>query len=351
MNITHLIFSFNIGGAENMLVDIINEQVLSQSVHLIIVNNDVDNDLLMRVSSKVNIIKINRVRNSKNILHILKLNYVLIKINPDIIHCHNTNLISCLIGFRKKSVITIHDTKLDYSKMLSKYCQIFAISESVKKAIAKNYKLESIVVYNGIDIKKISTKVNSQCAHSQFRILQISRLNHNKKGQHIAIEALSLIDKQENIHLDFIGIGSSESFLQDLVNKYKLNNNISFLGLKDREYIYKYLREYDLVIQPSIYEGFGLTVVESMIAKVPVLVSNIEGPMEIIQENKYGYSFESGSPIDLAEKIIDIKHMSKKKIDDITCNAYSYALQNFNIKDTAFNYINEYKKTFYNGFN
>jgi len=49
-----------------------------------------------------------------------------------------------------------------------------------------------------------------------FKIVQVSRLNHLKKGQHIAIEALKVLKDKgfDNIHLDFIGEGESEQFLK-----------------------------------------------------------------------------------------------------------------------------------------
>lgn len=53
---------------------------------------------------------------------------------------------------------------------------------------------------------------------------------------------------------------------------------------KNQEWIYHNLCNFDLFIQPSRFEGFGLTVAEAIAAKVTVLVSNIQGPMEIIDD-------------------------------------------------------------------
>lgn len=67
-----------------------------------------------------------------------------------------------------------------------------------------------------------------------------------------------------------------------------LEDHVIFEGLKEQAWIYENLCRYDLFIQPSRYEGFGLTVAEAISAKVPVLVSNIEGPLEIIDGGRLG---------------------------------------------------------------
>ena len=78
-----------------------------------------------------------------------------------------------------------------------------------------------------------------------------------------------------------------------MVQNLHLENEVVFEGLKDQSWVYQNLCNYDLFIQPSRYEGFGLTVAEAIAAKVPVLVSNIEGPLEIIDGGRLGMSFEN----------------------------------------------------------
>jgi glycosyltransferase involved in cell wall biosynthesis len=105
------------------------------------------------------------------------------------------------------------------------------------------------------------------------------------------------------------------------------------------------LREYDLLIQPSLYEGFGLTVVEGMIAKVPVLVSNTDGPMNIIDSEQYGYSFTVNDSSDLTNKILFIYNNNQNEMfHNKLEKSYQYALNKFDIRNTANNYINEYLK-------
>src|SRR5690606_31369506 len=157
----------------------------------------------------------------------------------------------------------------------------------------------------------------SRKKNNNFRIIQVSRLDAEKKGQHIAIEALKLLMERNtsNIVLDFIGAGTSYDALKKQVKDNNLESYAHFLGLRDRDYIYKQLKNYDLLIQPSFYEGFGLTIVEAMAAKIPVLVSNIDGPIEIVQNGKYGFFFECGNALELSSKIEEVMGMDDSKVD------------------------------------
>ncbi|MDR2406917.1 MAG: glycosyltransferase family 4 protein [Bacteroidales bacterium] len=346
MKICHIIFAFNTGGTETMLVDIMNEQVKTETVTLIIVNNLINENIIVKINSNVHIIRINRKPSSKNPIPLLKINHYLFQSKPDIIHFHNVNGIGLILPcFRKKAVLTIHANRIRYP-FFTRYKKLFTISQSVKKDILMRYGLEAKVVYNGVHNSAIIIKQRPE-RNNRFRIVQVGRLHHTEKGQDLLIMAMKQLVYdygQTDIYLDFIGEGPSFSFLEQLVADSKLGSHIAFSGNKSRDYVYKHLCDYDLLVQPSVNEGFGLTVAEAMAAKVPVLVSNVEGPMEIIESGKYGYYFKSENVNDLAAKITDIiENYRTEKHHYMIENAYKHVLANFDIKNTALNYLVAYK--------
>ena len=157
MKIAHIIYAFPTGGTETMLVDIINEQAKYASISLIVVNNWYDKVLISKISAKVSVHLIKRKIGSRNPLPLLNLNYLLIKCNPDVIHCHDYSLAKLFLPIIKaRKVLTIHDMNLS-SKYHSKYDQLFAISEAVQNDITKN-KFDSTVLYNGIKVNDILFK-------------------------------------------------------------------------------------------------------------------------------------------------------------------------------------------------
>jgi len=340
MVIAHIIFDLNIGGAETMLVDIINEQVKTEQVALIIINDQIDNNLLAQIDNRVKIILIGRIEKSQNPFPILKLNWFLLQINPDVIHCHHHTVIR-IIAFKKNCVLTVHDVNIP-TKNFKLYKKVFTISNAVKKDIEQRSNLQTILVYNGIRVNEIRRKENYE--FNKFRIVQVSRLDHDKKGQHILLEAIKIIVYEKgvkNISVDFIGEGKSLDYLNELVKEYHLEDYINFLGMHDRKFIYEHLKDYNLLVQPSLYEGFGLTIVEAMAAKVPVLVSDIDGPLEIIENGMYGWMFKNNDGKDCASnilKIVSIYKEIKLKIED----SYNHIFSNFNIRSTSKLYLNNY---------
>lgn len=341
MKVTHLVWSLSTGGVETMLVDIINEQVKHALVSLIVMNDSVDSELIKNLDKKCTLFCCRRKTGSKNLLPLIKLNYWLFKIKPDIIHVHGGGLGKVSL-YPAPKVFTIHNAHSEPTEY-GVYKALYSISNAVKE-YTREQGFESKVIENGIRVKDISVK-SDHSVHDSMRIVQIGRLYHPHKGQHVLIEAMNIIVNEmgiKKIFVDFIGEGPSYNFLVDLVCQYHLSECVRFLGGKARSYIYANLRDYDLLVQPSISEGFGLTVAEAMVACVPVLVSNVPGTMEVIGQGEYGKYFETENPRNLAECIMQI--MADGLGVDERQKARNYAIANFDISHTAQTYLDEYNR-------
>ncbi|MBO5720602.1 MAG: glycosyltransferase family 4 protein, partial [Bacteroidales bacterium] len=243
-----------------------------------------------------------------------------------------------------KMCVTKHDVhKEQENRFLSKYSHIYSISTSVKDYLLSATGVKSKVIYNGIDIDGILSKNRPYSPDKVLKLVQVGRLYHTVKGQDVLIEAVKIIKlKGGDVHLYLIGDGPSREYIENLISKNDLNKNITLLGAKSQQYIFEHLCEYDLFVQPSINEGFGLTVAEAMAAKLPVLISENQGPLEIIDNGKYGFSFKNGDSNDCANKIMEIieRGFDEKMIE----NGYARVKELFSIEQTANSYIEEYKK-------
>ena len=347
MKIAQIIFNLCLGGSETMLLDIMECQVKQgHDVSLVLINRGHNETLISKIPPQVNVVYINRPNGSVNPWYHFKLNGALKRIDPDIVHAHN-NRAFVLIWKRKnvKYLITAHDTGLEftYAKNVDAIC---AISNAVRKDLKQRYGVESQLVYNGIKTKEVAKRQNSELEGHKFKILQISRLYHDKKGQDILIKAVAHLKNKgfKDITIDLIGSGPSMEYLNNLAKTNGIVDAVNFLGERSRSEVYAMIQNYDLLVQPSIYEGFGLTVVEGMAAKVPVLVSNNDGPIEIIENNKYGCSFENGNYVDCANKIEAIINNYSYYSELAQTEAYNRAIEDFDIARTAEKYCNEYAK-------
>lgn len=347
MRIVHIIFSFSFGGAETMLVDILNEQSKTEHIDLIIINKVYNKDLILTLNQKIKVHYINRSPGSINPFKIIVFNYRVYELKPNIIHFHDHNAIGLIKYIRRApTLLTIHGLRRPLNH-LPKYDKLVAISDTVKNDLKGRGSFDSTLVYNGVNFSKI--KVREDIFDEKiFKIVEVSRLCHEIKGQDILLKALQILIFEKgrtNVQLDFIGEGPSLPYLQNLVKQLKLQPYVNFLGLKGRAFIYNILHSYSLLVQPSIHEGFGLTLIEGMAAKIPVLVSNIHGTLEVIGNGNYGYYFESANPISCAAEIKKIiSHNHEPTFYSKLNSAHDYVLNNFSIKKTASEYIKEYHK-------
>lgn len=343
MNIVHCILSLNTGGAETLLVDIINEQSKTNKVTLIIINDSFDPSILKKISQNVSIHLLKRKPKSRNLIPIIKFNILLFKISPNIIHLHHASISQIIFTKSAKITYTSHAIGINIPNN-QKIAKIIAISNAVKTDLEdRNVNIPIVVIPNGIPITNINYREKFN-PHTPFKIIQIARLYHEIKGQDILIKALAELKARglTDITVDFIGSGASETFLKALAKNLNVTKQINFLGTKDRDYIYAHLCEYDLMCHPSRSEGFGLTVAEGMAANIPVLVSNDDGPFELIQHGKYGYFFTKNDIADCANQISQIIAHYDETVP--LCRlAYEHVSSTYSVTQTAIQYIQLYK--------
>ncbi|WP_337381212.1 glycosyltransferase [Phocaeicola coprophilus] len=345
MKILHVVWVLRFGGIETMLMNIANEQVtMGHEVSILLIDKDsADPELTKRLNNHVTIYSANRIWGIIDLPAFWRMNRLIKKINPDVIHLHSAAMYKYLSpSLRKFCNVTLHALcNTPNTDHIEKIARVFSISQSVADDLMQKKHVKSIVNPNGIkpELIKTSKKLNIQ---HPFRIVQVSRLDHLKKGQHLLIQSCKiLLDRGfNNFTIDFIGNGPSLNFLKNLVKENHMENIVRFLGEKDQQYIYDHLCEYDLFVQPSIYEGFGLTVTEAMAAKIPVIVSSGQGPEEVIEYGKCGTVFCNNDIIDCANKIE--LYMNGQEEKSLVEKAYEKVWNTYNIKTTVETYLTNY---------
>ena len=119
--------------------------------------------------------------------------------------------------------------------------------------------------------------------------------------------------KEKGLDKQLVVVGKKEGFKTKLSNEEFLKDkDIIFTGRISDEELYDYMNNASILVQPSIYEGFGLPPLEALYLGTPCLLSDIEVFKEIYSDFQNCYFFEKENTKDLAEKLFLIS--SSKEI-------------------------------------
>lgn len=176
--------------------------------------------------------------------------------------------------------------------------------------------------------------------HGEKVIAVIGRLSE-EKGQRYLIEAVSkLREMKEPIQLWVIGDGYLRGDLEKLTQSLGLNGMVRFLG--QRADVIELLNQIDLVIVPSLREGFPSVILESFAAGVPVIGTNVSGVKELIVDAESGWLVPPAEVNGLAETIhaamLDTGKQEKFRL------AGKKIAENFTIERVTDQYIELYCK-------
>lgn len=344
MNIAHIVFGMTIGGIETMLVNIANcQSKCGHKVGIFIINDIIDNELLASLEPDVLVERIAKPYRSKNPFYLFRLNHRLNRFRPDAIHLHKANILKFLAPrYRKMACVTQHEIIVDDDlKPISKISKRFSISQAVADDLRERLGLESTVVPNGVDKESFKLSADVYKAGQKLNCVCVGRVRHLVKGQHILVQAFARLVERgiENIHLDIVGEGASVQYLEKLIGENGLESFISLKGAVTQARLKSMLRKYDLFILPSLSEGFGLSVLEAMCARVPVMVSDLKGPLSIIGNGKAGYVFRAGDSGDCADKL---EAIIKEGIPRSMIDMAEMIASKYDISATAAKYIELY---------
>lgn len=209
--------------------------------------------------------------------------------------------------------------KLVYDMDFRHADKIIAISDSDKEEIRQYYpeyfdKVQRI--YNPVDVPMCHKKLENI---TEQYLLAINLQFHHKNIITL-IKAYELIRTKIPQKLILVGsVPKRVSYLKEYVKSHQLEEDVIFMGFLEDKDKYALLSHTALYINPTKFEGFGLTAVEAMMLKVPVLVSDIPVNREVTK-GRCEYYEPAEDERKLAEKILyclnkkqDINKLSENK--------------------------------------
>jgi glycosyltransferase involved in cell wall biosynthesis len=260
--------------------------------------------------------------------------------NCDVLHIFNLSQFVPLVARlnpRAKIVLNMHCDWLagfDYSVMnhrLQFADSIIGCSNYITHEIQSRFPQHADrcqTVYNGAD-SNIFQPPRDDHATSGDTLLTVGRISP-EKGLHILLAAFAkVLERKPDTRLRIVG---SESIMRpkvisvfegtsparDALNLYgdhylralkeqaggKLEGKVSFIGALPYEKVPAEMQNASILVQPSLYETFGMPVAEAMAAGLPVVASRAGGLAEIVSDGETGMLVEPNDPDRLAEALL-----------------------------------------------
>ncbi|WP_083252696.1 glycosyltransferase [Haladaptatus sp. W1] len=362
MEICHFITSLGRGGAETMVSNIIeniNDGEISLKVCYLVENHDLVNEVHDAGAETICFGGMNREDPKA---HIKALQYF--KSNSfDLIHAHLphaqvTARLAKKLGFVNYVICTHHNLPDLYGtipRKLERSSRKYddkdvAVSKCVMNAyLTKGANPEKwTTIYNGIDVDEWYTQIKEAelpiiNSKSTNVFVNIGRLIP-EKGQLSLIEAFNLYNKDHgDSKLIIIGEGPQQAQLSSKIKTLKLEDNVVLKGSLPRKDIPKYLVAADAFVSTSRSEGFGLTIIEAMVAKLPIIATDIPAVREVIQGYDCSILINRNKPILMKQAMEEIT--SSNDLYSSCDRGYVISKNKFDLEVCASEYIDLYKST------
>lgn len=366
MNVLLVIDALNSGGAQRQVVNLAIElKRTNHNVSLLYYNNgDHYKDILGE--AKVPIIQLSK-GGKMGMLKFLKQLHQVIKQNQFDVVCVYLFLpslfvlVSKIIFAGKHKLIlserTFEGNVTTFHKKVTRklYKQAYCIvpnskhqSKQLEKLFPKNPKIQYIP--NGINEQQFSynPKIRS---NQEISILCIGRVSQIKNTK-VVIKALKLLKDQgiSNIKIEWVG---ANFIKQDLITEYSkecitlleksnLNNHWKWGGV--RKDVAQYMSQFDLLIHPSLGEGFPNVIGEGMAKGIFVIASDVFDHSLLIEPDKTGLLFNPNSEKELSETILSFVNLSEESQNQMVKNAREKVVQEMSVQKLGERYSTLFKQ-------
>lgn len=187
------------------------------------------------------------------------------------------------------------EAKRCYNKFDNTVC----VSEYVKNDFVNilNFKKPIEVLYNTNETNDICRLANDEentqmMSDDETNICIVGKVHIRKGCDRICHIQKRLKSEGFNTHIYFLGVGPDENFVKDFAKENDLENSITLLGYQTNPY--KYVKKCDLFVCASLAEGFSTAATEALILGTPVVTVEVSGMKEMLGDNnEYGIVTEN----------------------------------------------------------
>ena len=196
--------------------------------------------------------------------------------------------------------VTNNDSRIyrhfDHIIVLSNACQAGLIS-ILPELDDKVVVIPNMVNYTDIQDKSIE-KVDFKVSDKKYNLVTVGRLDREKNFDRILGVCKFLADANVDYSWYFIGNGPMKHYIEKQINKFKLNENVILLGRLENPY--PVMKQCDIYVLLSDYEGTPITIDEAAVLGLHIIATQVGGIPE--QLNRYGKGILLNNENDLYEE-------------------------------------------------
>ena len=135
-------------------------------------------------------------------------------------------------------------------------------------------------------------------------ILFVGNSEDRNKGARYLVEALHILQREIDFHLTFVDRPREElRLVPSLVKRWGLQGRVTFTGRVSTEELVRLYNSAEILVSPSVYEGFGLPAAEAMACGVPVVSTTAGALPEVVADGETGWLAPPGNAAALADGI------------------------------------------------
>jgi glycosyltransferase involved in cell wall biosynthesis len=215
--------------------------------------------------------------------------------------------------------------------------KVIAVSEAIASEASRFYHLpidKIEVIPNGVNLSYPPNENRNEVEKDDHTILFVGRLIW-RKGVKFLIDAMpQILAEYPKSKLFLVGDGMQRGSLERGVKELRIENSVLFLGKVSNETLFSLYQKADVYVQPSLYEPFGISILEAMSWGKPIVGTYTGGTPELIKNGNEGILVEPGNSLQLAKAVLDIlpNSMFRKKLGE---NARRKVLREFTWKSIA----------------
>ena len=365
IRILHVLHSFDVGGLENGVVNLINHMDRSSFSHAICSITRMGK-LANRLNQKdIELIELGKSAGQDWALP-FRLARLFKKMEPDIVHTRNWGTIDGIVGARLSRIpIVIHgehgrtmeevDRVNRKRKIVRRILQPFVdrfvtVSWELRDWLCATMGISEKkikVICNGVDSEKFCPPLDKNAIRlrygfrkDEFLIGTVGRLDPVKDHETLIRTIPLLKDRFPNVRLLIIGGGACYSQILGLVEALGLKKQVILFG--ERDDVSSLMQIMDLFVLNSLSEGISNTILEAMATGLPVVASNVGGNLELVLEGETGYLIPARS-IDALRKAIDSYLVNHGKADQHGAAARQRIEEKFSLHKMILSYERFYR--------